>query len=45
MDKKSKVLIIIFAILIIISIVLVYKRSFVSQNFEIEATGSIDDTQ
>lgn len=35
MDKKSKYLIIVFVVLILISIFFTYKRSFVDKNFEI----------
>ena len=33
MDKKSKVLIIIFIIIMLVSIFFTYKRSFLDQNF------------
>lgn len=33
MDKKSKILIIIFIITILVSIFLTYQRSFIDQNF------------
>lgn len=35
MDKKSKVLIIIFIIAVFISIFFTYKRAFIDRNFEI----------
>jgi len=36
MDKKSKILIIVFVIIMLVSIFLTYKRSFVDKNFIIE---------
>ncbi len=35
MDKKSKVLVLVFLCLILASIYLLYKRSFIDANFEI----------
>lgn len=35
MDKKSKVLIIVFVVIILISIFFTYKRAFLDRNFEI----------
>ena len=35
MDKKSKILIAVFVVLIIISVFLTYKRAFIDRNFEI----------
>ena len=35
MDKKSKILIAIFVVLVIVSIFLTYKRAFVDRDFDI----------
>ena len=38
MEKKSRVLVLIFLVAILVSIFLVYKRSFVDKDFIIEET-------
>lgn len=35
MDKKSKILLLVFCLLVIVSIALTYYRSFISKDFEI----------
>jgi hypothetical protein len=43
MDKKSKIIFVIFIFLIIVSVYLLYKRSFVTYDFEINQEEPLED--
>jgi len=45
MDRKSKILVIVFVIIIFASVFLTYKRSFVDRDFEIDLEANISDLQ